>query len=88
MATKAITATIAATALLFSTGAASAAASQPRNVAPSVDVTKAPVSGVRAKRVLKKKSSALPAIAVVGLVAAGVGTVAAAAVVVAGPSSP
>lgn len=88
MAIKAICSAIAASALLFSAGAASAAAANPVVVGQSVSAVKAPLSGVRAKRLLKKKSSALPAIAVVAIVAASAGTVAGVAVAVSGPTSP
>ncbi len=72
MTTKVISAAVAAAALLFSTGVASAAPASPQAGSASVATVKAPVSGVRAKRALKKKSNIAPALLIIGgLVVAG-----------------
>ncbi|OQW72971.1 MAG: hypothetical protein BVN32_14425 [Proteobacteria bacterium ST_bin14] len=89
MTTKVITAAVAGAALLFSTGVASAAASSPRTGSTSVATVKAPVSGVRAKRALKKKSNVAPLV-IAAIVVAGAGAVAGTVVAVTNdtPASP
>lgn len=88
MTTKVISAAVAAAALLFSTGVASAAASSPQAGSASVATVKAPVSGVRAKRALKKKSNLAPVVIAI-IAVAGAGAVAGGVVAAtSGPSSP
>ena len=88
MTTKVITAAVAGAALLFSTGVASAAASSPRTGSASVATVKAPVSGVRAKRALKKKSSVAPVVIAVIAVAAAGGVAGGVVAATSGPASP
>lgn len=86
MATKAIFSAIAVCSLMFSASAASAAAKEPAIFVQSVSAVKAPVAGVRAKRVLKKKSRYQAETAAAAAAAAGgggIGTVAAVAIGVA-----
>ena len=88
MTTKVITAAVAGAALLFSTGVASAAASSPRTGSASVATVKAPVSGVRAKRALKKKSNIAPVVIALVAVAAVGGVAGGVVAATSGPSSP
>ena len=88
MTTKVITAAVAGAALLFSTGVASAAASSPRTGSASVATVKAPVSGVRAKRALKKKSNIAPVVIALIAVAAVGGVAGGIVAATNGPSSP
>lgn len=87
MTTKVITAAVAGAALLFSTGVASAAASSPRTGSASVATVKAPVSGVRAKRALKKKSNIAPVVIAVIAVAAAGGVAGGVVAATSGPAS-
>lgn len=81
MATKAICSVIAVGSLLLSASAAGAAAKKPAIFEQSVSAVKAPVAGVRAKRVLKKKSRYQAETAAAGAAAAGGGGLSTAAVV-------
>ncbi len=86
---KTITAVMASGALLLSAAGAAAADYRPANGDQTVAAAKAPVTGVRGKRAVKKGSNALPAFAI-ALIAVGVAGGVAGGIVAAtsSPSSP